>query len=150
MLDADALSYAFTMTPKDAVAYFRQKGYAIGWDWQQVAAETHARAFTVAKAARLDILEAIRGELDQAISNGTTASEFVRTLTPRLQTLGWWGKQVIVGSDGQAQVVQLGSPWRLSNIYRCNIQSAYMAGRYKQQMENSAGASVLDVRGGAG
>lgn len=137
MLSANELTHAFTLTPKDAVAYFRQKGYTIGWNWQEVAARTHAQAFTVAKAARLDILETIRKEVDKAISTGTTAQAFVKNLTPTLQKLGWWGKQVIVDSAGTAEMVQLGSPWRLKNIYRVNTSTAYMAGRYKQQMENS-------------
>ncbi len=137
MLSANELTHAFALTPKDAVAYFRQKGYTIGWNWQEVAARTHAQAFTVAKAARLDILETIRKEVDKAISTGTTAQAFVKNLTPTLQKLGWWGKQVIVDSAGVAEMVQLGSPWRLKNIYRVNTSTAYMAGRYKQQMENS-------------
>ena len=131
------LSHAFTLEPKDAVAYFRQKGYNIGWNWQDVATETHAKAFTVAKAARLDILEAIRKDVDKALSDGITEREFTNTLTPRLQKLGWWGRQIIVDSKGAAQSVQLGSPWRLRTIYQANVQSAYMVGRYKQQLENS-------------
>ena len=131
------LAYAFTLEPKDAVAYFRQKGYVIGWNWQDLAQRTHANAFTVAKAARVDILDTIRKEVDRAISQGVTREAFIKTLTPRLQKLGWWGKQVIVDSKGAAELVQLGSPWRLKTIYQANVQSAYMAGRYKQQLENS-------------
>ncbi|WP_051785787.1 phage minor head protein [Endozoicomonas numazuensis] len=133
MLKNDDLVYAFTLTPKDAVKFFRSKGYVIGWNWQDVAAETHAQAFTVAKAARVDILETLGKELDKAIATGTTSHEFVKTLTPRLQKLGWWGKQVIVDSKGEAEMVQLGSPWRLKNIYRINTQTAYQAGRIQQQ-----------------
>lgn len=129
------LSYAFTLEPKDAIKYFRKKGYVIGWNWQDVATETHAKAFTVAKAARLDILKTIRKEIDKALISGTTQREFVNTLTPRLKKLGWWGKQVIVDSAGAAEMVQLGSPWRLKNIYRTNMQTSYMAGRYQQQMD---------------
>ena len=110
MLTSDDLLYAFTLTPKDAVKFFQDKGYVIGWNWQEVAAEVHAQAFTVAKAARLDILEAIWTEVDKAIVTGTTSEEFVKTLTPRLQKLGWWGKQIIVDSKGAAEVVQNGQP----------------------------------------
>ncbi len=75
--------------------------------------------------------------MDKAISQGVTRREFIDTLTPRLQKLGWWGRQIIVDSKGAAQVVEMGSPWRLRTIYQANVQSAYMAGRYKQQLENS-------------
>ncbi|MCY1438332.1 phage head morphogenesis protein, SPP1 gp7 family [compost metagenome] len=50
-----------------------------------------------------------------------------------LEAQGWWGKQVIVDSEGGAEVVQLGSPRRLRTIYQTNLQSAYMAGRKAEQ-----------------
>ena len=50
------LSYAFKLEPADAIAYFRQKGYAFSWRWQDVWQEAHAKAFTVAKAMKIDIL----------------------------------------------------------------------------------------------
>ncbi|ENS5449052.1 minor capsid protein, partial [Morganella morganii] len=131
------LGYAATLEPELAVDYFRSKGYEITWNWQEANAATHARAFTVAKAARLDILETIRGEVDNAVSNGITQREFEKNLTPQLQKQGWWGKQVIVDSDGGAEMVQLGSPSRLATIYRTNVATAYQAGRYQQQLAST-------------
>lgn len=128
------LGYAATLEPALAVDYFRAKGYDITWNWQEANAATHAKAFTVAKAARLDILETLRAETERAISQGITEHEFKQTLTPRLQEQGWWGKQVIVDSDGGAEMVQMGSPSRLSTIYRTNVATAYQAGRYQQQL----------------
>ena len=131
------LGYAASLEPALAVDYFRSKGYDITWNWQEANAASHARAFTVAKAARLDILETIRGEVDNAVSNGITQRQFEQNLAPRLQEQGWWGKQVIVDSDGGAEVVQLGSPSRLATIYRTNVATAYQAGRYQQQLDSS-------------
>ncbi|MEM7911301.1 phage minor head protein [Morganella morganii] len=131
------LGYAATLEPELAVDYFRSKGYAITFNWQEANAATHARAFTVAKAARLDILETIRGEVDKANSQGITERQFIKTLTPQLQEQGWWGKQVIVDSDGGAEMVQLGSPSRLATIYRTNVATAYQAGRYQQQLAST-------------
>lgn len=128
------LGYAATLEPALAVDYFRAKGYDITWNWQEANAASHAKAFTVAKAARLDILDTLRTETDRAISQGITEHEFKQTLTPSLQAQGWWGKQVIVDSDGGAEVVQMGSPSRLSTIYRTNVATAYQAGRYQQQL----------------
>ncbi|HEQ1857005.1 TPA: minor capsid protein [Providencia alcalifaciens] len=128
------LGYAATLEPSLAVDYFRAKGYEITWNWQEANAATHAKAFTVAKAARLDILETIYAETERAKSQGITEREFKQNLTPRLQEQGWWGKQVIVDSDGGAEMVQMGSPSRLSTIYRTNVATAYQAGRYQQQL----------------
>ena len=36
--------------PADAIEYFRQKGYAIGFSWEDVWQEEHQAAVTVAKA----------------------------------------------------------------------------------------------------
>nr|WP_050747369.1 hypothetical protein [Sodalis glossinidius] len=43
-------------------------------------------------------------------------------LTPRLQKLGWWRKQVVVDSQGNAEAVQLGSARRLATIYNVNTR----------------------------
>ncbi|MBQ1782890.1 MAG: minor capsid protein [Gammaproteobacteria bacterium] len=133
MAKAD-ISAAFDMEPADAVAYLRAKGYTISDRWQEVWQGAHARAFTVAKAMRMDVLEAIRGEVDKTLSQGGTFAEFEKALQPQLEKLGWWGKQVMVDSDGGARLVQLGSPNRLKTIYRTNLQTAYMAGRYRRQL----------------
>lgn len=121
----------FDREPEQAVQYLRGKGYKIGWDWHETLDDAHARAFTVAKVARLDVLEEIRHAVTNALQSGQTYREFAQELTPTLQTMGWWGKQIIVDGAGNAEVAQLGSPRRLKTIYQTNLQSAYMAGRYQ-------------------
>ncbi len=136
MADVD-LNAAFGMPPKDAVSYFRSKGYEISDRWQEVWAGAHAKAFTVAKAMRMDVLDSIRGEVDKALAEGITEGQFIERLTPRLKALGWWGKQTLVDGQGTARNVQLGSPHRLKLIYRQNLQTAYMAGRHRRQLAAS-------------
>lgn len=133
MADID-LAAAFDKTPEDAVAYFRAKGYDISDNWQAVWQSAHAKAFTVAKAMRLDILQTLREEVDNALANGITEKAFADNLAPRLQAQGWWGKQIWTSQDGDSREVQLGSLWRLRTIYRTNLQTAYMAGRYRRQL----------------
>lgn len=134
----DILSIAFGKPPKDAVAYLESKGFrAAHWNWWDTWQEAQARAFTVARTARMDVQQAIRDRMTEALRDGMTEREFIDRLSPELRTLGWWGRKVIVGADGAAEVVNEGSPWRLKTIYRTNMQSAYMAQRYKQQVENA-------------
>jgi SPP1 gp7 family putative phage head morphogenesis protein len=128
------LQAMFGMEPAQAINYLKRKGYAITWDWHEVEAATHARAFTVAKAARLDILQDIRNALVENFRAGKTERDFQRELTPILQAKGWWGKQILVDAKGDAEKVQLGSPRRLKTIYQTNAQSAYMAGRYAEAL----------------
>jgi len=137
MPDKVDLKAVFGRPPKDVIAYFEAKGYTISWNWWETWQEAHAGAFTVAKAVRADVLETIRAELQNAMDHGTLERDFVKTLEPRLKALGWWGKQAVVDSAGHAEVVKLGSSWRLKTIYRVNMQTAYMAGRYKAMAENA-------------
>ncbi len=126
----------FGLEPKAAVEYLTGKGYAITWDWQQMLDEAHDKAFTVAKAMRLDLLSDIRASLEKALQEGQTLKQFIADLQPTLEAQGWWGKQVIVDGKGGAELVQLGSPRRLRTIYQTNLQSSYMAGR-KSAMEEA-------------
>ncbi|NMX60206.1 phage minor head protein [Pseudomonas sp. WS 5079] len=130
------LKAIFGLEPEQAVAYLKSKGYAITWNWQEMLDQAHDQAFTVAKAMRLDLLSDIRGALETALQDGQTLKQFITALQPTLESQGWWGQQVIVGSDGVGELVQLGSPRRLKTIYQTNLQSAYMAGR-KAAMEET-------------
>lgn len=120
---------AFKLKPVDAIKYLKSKGYAVSWNWYDTWKEAHAKAFTVAKATRMDVLQAIREEVEKALEEGRTLAQFKKDLTQRLKALGWWG----ITTDDDGNEVRLGTPWRLRTIYRTNIQTAYSAGRYKQQ-----------------
>lgn len=124
-------------TPADIVAFFKAKGHAFSWDWRDVWQEEHARAFTVAKAARKDILDVLRKGVDQAVASGWSAQRFERELTPVLQKLGWWGRQTVINPAGVEEIVQLGSPWRLNTIYRTNTSVSFGRGRYALMKANA-------------
>ncbi|MCP3735975.1 phage minor head protein [Sphingomonas sp. RP10(2022)] len=119
--------------PKEALDYFRRKGFTPSFSWQDVWQEEHARAFTVAKAMTRDILETIRDAVDQAIADGTTLDTFRRELTPKLQELGWWGRKTMIDPlTAEAKTVQLGSPKRLETIFNINLRTAYQTGRWER------------------
>lgn len=132
------LSAVFSLPPEKAIEYFQAKGYAISWSWRDLWQESQAKAFTVAKVLNTDILNDIRGALDEALNNGTTLRDFEKKLTPLLQAKGWWGKtQHTDTTTGEVSTAQLGSPRRLKTIYQTNLQTAYMAGRYRSMMESA-------------
>jgi SPP1 gp7 family putative phage head morphogenesis protein len=147
------LAYAFGLPPEKAIEYFKSKGYAITWNWEELWQESHAKAFTVAKAVKLDILQDIRDGIEKALENGTTYQDFAKELTPLLQKKGWWGrKEVVDTGTGEVSTVQLGSPYRLRTIFDQNIQTAYNVGRFRSQAENVANrpyfqyVAVMDAR----
>ena len=131
------LAYCMSLPPRKAIDYLKHKGYAITWNWEELWQDAQAQAFTVAKAMRLDILQDIREAVEKALAEGKTFAWFEKELTPVLQAKGWWGKQEHIDQDtGEISQVQLGSPWRLQTIYRTNLQTAYMTGRWQAQIEN--------------
>lgn len=137
-MDID-LGYAIGLPPEAAVEYFRSKGYTIAWDWRDTWREVNTRRFTVAKAMQMDILQDIRRGVDKALAQGLTERMFQRDMEPLLRARGWWGRQEMVDpTTGEARKVSLGSAYRLNTIYRANLQSAYMVGRYRSQAANMA------------
>lgn len=132
------LSGIFNRTPEEIVELFRSKGNQISWNWRDTWQEAHSRSFTVAKAVNMNVLEAIRQEVDNALANGTTFRDFQRNLEPVLKKHGWWGRKEIIDKEtGEVTEVQLGSPHRLKTIYRTNLNTAHAAGRFRAQQEIS-------------
>lgn len=128
------LKALFELPPSDAISYLEKKGFKIGWDWHETLDNAHSRAFTVAKVARMDLLQDIRQSLISAMQQGQTLEQWKASITPTLQEKGWWGKKTVINPEGREQEVQLGSPRRLRTIYDTNMQSAFAAGRYKAML----------------
>ena len=118
------------LPPGEAVQFFRDKGFRIGFDWRDLWQDEHAYAFTVAKAMQYDLLADIRRSVDDAIADGRTFAEFAGDLTPILQRRGWWGESLEIDPlAGEQRVVQLGTPRRLRTIFDTNARMAHAAGR---------------------
>lgn len=144
--DAKLLLDAINVPPEEAIKLFEAKGYALTWSWRDMLRDAHTKAFTVAKVMKMDILKDIHDEVQKALKDGTTLKTFQENLEPILKTKGWWGKVLDKNVPADAGVsvpdegkkVQLGSPWRLETIFRTNIQTSYMAGRYKEMKDVAA------------
>lgn len=131
--------------PEEAIRFFRSKGFRIGFSWLDVFREEHVRAFTVAKAMTMSLLEDIRAAVDAAIADGTTLETFRQELRPKLEAAGWWGrKRMIDPADGQSKLVQLGSPRRLKTIFNANLRSAYQAGKWERIQRTKAAFPFLE------
>jgi SPP1 gp7 family putative phage head morphogenesis protein len=135
-LPAIDLKHAFGLEPESAVAYFRSKGYAVSERWRDVWQEAHVKAFTVAGVARQDVLVDIRKSLDQALAKGETFATWRDNVDRALEGKGWIGRAG-VDKQGEFHGGKL-APHRLETIFRTNMQSAYMAGRYEAMKANAA------------
>ena len=137
MPEVPNIAFAVNLKPEQAIDYFKRKGWAISFRWQDTWQQAHAKAFTVAGATKLDILEGIRRELSTALEEGRTFAQFQKELVPTLKKSGWWGRtQVTDPVTGEVRQIDV-TPWRLKNIYRTNMQTSYMAGRYRYQQSIS-------------
>lgn len=135
------------LPPAEAIAFFRKKGLAASFAWQDVWQAEHARAFTVAKAMTRGVLESIREELDTALAEGLTLEQFRIALRPRLEAQGWWGKKRMTDPlTGESKLVQLGSPRRLKVIFNTNMRTAYSAGRYERQQRVKSALPIVVYR----
>lgn len=126
----------FDLPFKEAIDFFSQKGLQISPNsWADVWGKANVKSFTVARVTAMDVLQQIRDEARAAIENGTTLQEFQKNLVPFLEQKGWWTpegeNQIITLPDGTEQKRLAG--YRMALIYNANVQSAYAAGRYKEQ-----------------
>ena len=114
-----------------ALAFLRRKQLKPAFDYRDVWQEEHHLHFTVAKAMRLDILEAIYQAVVDAAAEGQTLRQFRKSLTPVLQKKGWWGvKPLRDPVTGDIVEARLGSPRRLRVIYDTNMRAARAAGQW--------------------
>lgn len=147
------------MLPAAALSFLASKGLQPTGAWTEWLDGQHARAFTVANVAKLDVLQDIRDSLLKAMAEGQTLQAWKDGLVPQLQRKGW------IGSGGTLQQLQAAgriddqgvirpglSGARLQNIFSTNMQSAYMAGRYAEQIDQAQErpyweyVAILDAR----
>ena len=132
------LAALFRLRPDRAADYLLAKGLKLTGPYWELDGPAHSRVFTVAHLAKLDVLADIKAAVQVAIDQGKTEKWFKDQLIEVLQRKGWWGKAVVVDPTTlEAKLVQQGSLRRLQTIYRTNLQSAYMAGRHRQALEQA-------------
>ena len=138
MADNPDIAYALQLPPEEAIRYFGSKGLRLTKSWNELLDGQHTGIHTVAHLGKLDLLQRVYQELLNAFRDGLTVTEFETRLTGAMQAAGWWGKaidattgEVLEAYPGSSRPVQYGSPARLELIYRQNLQTAYMAGRYQ-------------------
>lgn len=103
---------------KDALGYARQRRVTLPAAYYgNRRLEARAFSFSVAGLTQIDQIKGVLDSLNEAVRNGTTFDDWKKTV--------------------RSKAVGVGLPdYRLENIFRTNIQNAYMAGRYEQQSRN--------------
>ncbi len=129
------------LPPREAIEAFRRRGADLKptGDWTEMAAEEHARAFTVAQSIKADILRDVYEALDAAQAQGQSFAEFRKGLEPLLRRKGWWGKEERIDPDtGELRTVRLGTPHRLRTIFQTNLRVSHAVGRARRIVRHAA------------
>ena len=133
--------------PPEASRFLRNKGMRPAFSWADVEPEEHAVAFTVAKAMEIDVLEAIRSEVQKALDEGLPLATFKRNFRANPALTQWWGKREMIDPvTGEQIEAQLGSPRRLRTIYNANLRSARAAGQWERIERTKAAFPFLEYR----
>jgi len=131
------------LPPEDTVrAFDAREDLRTSVRWSEMLHEDHARAFTVAKVAKLDLLEDIRTSLADVIHNGGTFEQWQKGLVPTLQKAGWWGRVEDQALTGTAEPVFVG-PRRLRTIYQTNLRMSRAAGQWARIQESKGVSPYL-------
>lgn len=104
------------LAPAEAIKYWTGKTAVSSKEFQSMNSQARTRAFAVSGLAQLDQVGTVQDAISSALANGENLSRFKGRISEILETQGWIGKRA----------------WRVENIFRTNVQSAYMAGRFSQ------------------
>lgn len=143
-ISAADIGHSISLPPEDAIRFLQAKGAQVTGNWTEWLDGQHARAVTVANVAKLDVLQDIQTSLGKALKDGQTLQQWKDGLIPELQRKGWWRREGTTAQlqaagrvDAEGVIAKGLTPHRLKTIYQTNMQSAYMAGRYAQMIEQA-------------
>jgi len=103
----------------EAVKFWADKIQLGPKEFARLSSEAKVRAFAVSQIAKGEELDSVYKAIEKAIAQGTTLEQFKKDCAGIFERRGWTGKRA----------------WRVDNIFRTNIQTAYAAGQYKQQWD---------------
>lgn len=110
-----------TVTFREAQDFYRQKVSLPTRAWTDTLHQAHDRAFVVAGADSVSLVEDLRGALDAAMNGGGGLEAFRRQFDEIVTLHGW-------DYNG-------GRNWRTRVIYDTNLRAAHQAGRLKQMRD---------------
>ena len=136
-MDKADLGFAFGLPPEEAIRYFEGLGYSIKNDWSGTWQRAQAQAFSVANIYRQDVTAELYESLQAALKNGQSFATWQQQVQQRFDARSWAHQdgQVVDKATGEVLAKRL-TPARLQTVYRTNMQSAMMAGRWSQLYDN--------------
>ncbi|WP_051294828.1 phage head morphogenesis protein [Maridesulfovibrio bastinii] len=109
------------LQPEAALKFWAKKVPVTRKEFDTLSQKSKAQAFTVSGINQLDQVIAVQNALDKMLKNGGTLVDFKKEFPEIIKAQGWTGKKA----------------HRVDNIFRTNLQCAYMAGRYEQMKKTN-------------
>ena len=101
------------VAPDAAIAFWKQRAKLTDEEAKALGEEVKHRAFYVTGLAKQDLVQLVSDGIEEALKNGETLADFKKRIAAAIQAQGW-------------------HDYRVENIFRTNMQTAYSAGRYKK------------------
>lgn len=132
MPDSFDIRSVISLPPDETVRAFEARDrLRLTRRWTEMWQGEHARYFTVAKVAKLDLLELLRASLADVLKNGGTFEQWKAGIQPQLEKAGWWGKVQDAAITGVKHPVIVG-PRRLRTIFDTNLRVSRAAGQWQR------------------
>ena len=101
------------VTPDAAIEFWQWRAKLTDEEAKALGEGARHRAFYVSGLARHDLVMLVSDGMEEALKNGETLEGFKERIAEAIKTQGW-------------------HDYRVENIFRTNMQTAYAAGRYKK------------------
>lgn len=101
------------VTPDAALDFWQWRAKLTDEEAKALGEGARCRAFYVSGLARHDLVMLVSDGMEEALKNGETLEGFKKRIAEAIKTQGW-------------------HDYRVENIFRTNMQTAYAAGRYKK------------------
>lgn len=101
------------VTPDAALEFWKWRAKLTDEEAKALNEEVRYRAFYVTGLAKHDLVQLVSDAIEEAVKNGETLADFKKRIVEAIQAQGW-------------------HDYRVENIFRTNLQTAYSAGRYKK------------------
>lgn len=117
------INYALKQPPTKAIEYFKSLGMELNDEFvKQALIRAKAKAFTVSSINNAKVVDNLYKEILSNIENGFTPDAFIKRVKPMLVEKGLYGDAL--------------PAYRLKQMVRGSMQTAYNAGRYNAQISN--------------
>ena len=116
------MTFTFSPLPMEAAKKFwADKVVLTPGQFNALSDEARLRGFAVGGISKADQLSSIFSAIQRAIDDGISFGEFKKETREIWKKKGWTGRKA----------------WRVDNIFRTNVQTAYGVGRYRQMAETA-------------